>query len=236
MRLWTWQSKRVESIQHSSFLRELKKLDPQEAGRHEEAYRKIFQLVDTNQLIWCYKDYSEAVYGSIEGWEKQDCILWELDVPEEEIRWYCPVAWERLRTGTLKMCGCIWDIHQSLTLTIRHQKRADTFLSHFNSYWNGKTENELLDSMFLQRPLLHSSSSCSTIFKCPEAIVIHPVCSYGGRIIRNPLDPETGKWYSPNGNARWISVLNIDEVPCPSCQSHNHVSNCGATLPISSRN
>ncbi len=228
MHLWTWQSrdfslansdKKVDSIQYSHFLHEEKKIDPREANQHEKAYQQVFSLVDSNQLIWCYKDYEEATSAPNE-WEKYNRVLWELDVPEEKIHWYCPVAWEKLRSGKVEKCGCVWGIHYFLRTC--DEGEAKMFEIQFNSYWEAKTNGELLNSIILRRSSLNLKARLGdpVISECPEPIVIHPICGGGGKILKNPLDPAIGKWWKSKTRRPPKGAHSV--MPCQSCQAMNH--------------
>jgi hypothetical protein len=204
MQLWTWQSKdfsladesqKVESIKHSCYL--TKNPDPNSKEKHQEAYNKIFQILGTDQLIWCFPINRDAVdYRSIEEFVKnQHCLLWELDIPENEIKWYCESAWHSLRTGKPVMPE-----------------------DDFNSFWSCKTEDELLDLMFLKKPVLDLGLPNAHTPGCSGAIVIHPVGK--DKIKKNPL--EIGKWWESSNKRVFCSSFNKDKnllkkIPCHHC-------------------
>ncbi len=71
MQLWTWQNQafdladrkhRVESLAHSVYITD-SRLDNHgyDRRRHQRAYEKIFERLGTDQLVWCFHRYEDAV-------------------------------------------------------------------------------------------------------------------------------------------------------------------------------
>jgi len=230
MRLWTWQSKgfslanksrRVEPLKYSWYANE--NVTAEEAQRHEEAYLKVFGEFGTDKLLWCFTHRGEATCeGSrIEFEQIQGRLLWELDVPEDKIRWYCPVAWEKLRSGKQEMKGAIGGVCQALER--RNSKRSAQFKGDFDSYWADKSEDELVKLMRLKRQV----SLDFTVPKpavCSGAIVQHPVSDHGGTIVKDPSDPEMERWWEDSdrsGGGQDVHILEecmeATPMPCRDC-------------------
>lgn len=210
MRLWTWQNKafnladrgeRVRPLEFSVYTTHPQR-DTGAKNRHREAYEKLFERLGTDQLIWCFHQYEDAVSSaSIAEFETLGHVLWEIDVPCEKIQWYCDAAWTCLLTGEPGLPVWMNQIHEELKyLRPEYAKRLE---DDFMACWRGKNDDELLDLLFLNR---FGNG-------CPEAIVFHPVDT----IVKNPL--LLGKWWSeqpsppPNMSRRNDPV----PLPCPDC-------------------
>jgi len=223
MRLWTWQSKdfslfeksqKVESIKHSFYVNKYPNLNIRE--KHREAYEKMFQKLDTNQLIWCFTNYIESIEkASIEEFEKiRHCLLWEIDIPDNEIIWYCNAAWNTLRTGKPAMPEGIWEIfHSSEYLFPEEAKRYE---NEFNIFWSGNAIEDLLNLVFLKKPVFDLGLPNARSTGCSGALVIHPVDIQ--KIIKNPF--EIGRWWNGPTQKNWpinndANILKI--IPCLNC-------------------
>jgi len=225
MLLWTWQSqdfsladkeRKVKIFEHSFYFRESINSDRRE--KHKEAYKQVFQKLDTNQLMWCFTDYIEAVEKvSIEEFEKiGHCFLWEIDIPDNEIIWYCNAAWNTLRTGKPAMPEGIWEIFHSSEPLL--PEVAKNYENEFNIFWSGKTTEDLLNLMFLKNPVFDLGLPNARTPGCSGALVIHPVDRQ--KIIKNPL--EIGIWWKIQNSKVSRSSLNNDEnllkmIPCRDC-------------------
>jgi len=224
MKLWTWQSEgfslakdeKVKSLEKSPYCNEN---SPYAKNRnHRESYIKVFRRLRTCQVIWCFTNYKEAIScAQIESFENtRHCLLWELDIPENEIRWYCQVAWDALINGKARMLSEVFDIFNASEPNF--QGLAKKYKIDFNSYWAGKGANHYLDLMFLKKPVLDLGLSNSPSQGCSGAIVIHPVGKE--RITKNPL--EIGKWWNSSDSKLNLAPLNKDEklvkmIPCRNC-------------------
>ena len=179
----------------------------------------------TDQLIWCFTDYDEATNeASIKEFEeKQDRILWEIDVHEKDIKWYCPIVWDKLRTGQLNMVGFVWTIYNSPHPDC--EELDENFRDEFFSYWDeNKTEDELLDLMLLEKIPIFDFGSPNSRSGCSEAIIIHPKES----IKKNPLVEDINWWrtlntYNEYSKEPLPSVIEelIKKIPCPNCPGGN---------------
>ena len=204
MLLWTWQSKKVslakdkklENIKYSSYCNEESDC-PKE--KHREVYEKVYQKLDSTQGVWCFTNFDEAVgIASIREFEeRQDRILWKIDVPEKDIKWYCPVVWNKLRTGKLKMTGFMHRIYYNEP-HLFDNKYIVNFKKDFDEYWSKKTEDELLGLMFLEKEPIFDVCSQNAYTCSIAAIVIHPVGKEN--IEKNPL--ETRKWWETSNEYR----------------------------------
>ena len=208
MRLWTWQHKtfnladRTQKVRSQQF--SVYTTHPQRNSdmkeKHKNAYKKVFERLGTDQLIWCFHEYEEAASRiSIEEFEKQDRVLWEIDVPCEKIKWYCDAAWTCLREGKPSLSGQMYQIYLK-------PDYAKKFEDAFTAYWGAKNDEELLNLMFLN----YQENGCS------EAMVFHPVDT----VTKNPL--LLGKWWSeqhPQSTGR--VQCDLVPLPCPNCQGRN---------------
>jgi hypothetical protein len=202
--------------------------------KHREAYEKVYQKLKSTQLVWCFTNCNEAVcYASIEEFEKtQDRILWEIDVPDKEIKCYCPVAWKKLRTGKLKMYGFVSKIYEE-PLLVGEILAKSKFKEDFNKYWSKKTKDELLDLMFLEKkPVFDFSSSNSFTWVCSESvIVIHPVGKEN--IKKNPLLDDDKDWWrtlntynkTPQPPSLYINKKYLQKIPCENCPGRRSSQN-----------
>lgn len=225
MRLWTWQNKnfsladekqKVKIFEYSFYLNESRNCDV--GKKHRDAYNEVIQILGTDQLIWFFTDYKDAIshFSEEEFVKLQNCLLWELHIPETKIHWYCEAAWQTLRTGKSCMPTALWEIaHLSEPL---FPKIVKNYQDDFNSYWSGKSEDELLSLMFLKKPVLNLGLSNAREPRCSGAIVIHPVGKE--KIIKNPLD--IGNWWKFPDTQACHSPLNrvqclVDKIPCSNC-------------------
>jgi hypothetical protein len=214
MLLWTWQNTafnladrtlRVDSLKNSVYTTH-RSLDTERKGRHERAYKMVFERLGTDQLIWCFHRYEDAVdSASISEFETLGCVLWEVDVPPERIKWHCHGAWTCLRAGKPDLPERMHRIYRELSLL--EPDYARNFEDNFITYWEEKTDAELLDLVFLRHP----EDGCS------GPIVFHPIDT----IVKNPL--LLGKWW---GQRRWgdTGLRRRDdpvELPCRNCPARN---------------
>jgi hypothetical protein len=210
MRLWTWQNRafdladskqRVCSLEFSVYTTHAQ-LTLAMKDKHKEAYEKIFSRLGTDQLIWCSHQYEDAVSSaSIAEFETLGRVLWEVDVRCEDIKWHCHAAWTCLRTGRPDLPDRMGQVYRELSFS--EAGYAKKFQDDFMTYWGQKTDEELLDLMFLNRP----ENDCS------GAIAFHPIST----IVRNPL--VLGKWWEEHPS-RPTGLRQRDgpvELPCPDC-------------------
>ncbi len=216
MLLWTWQNKDIsladenltlDNLKHSFYVN--KHPNPKNREKHRIAYEIIFKILGTDQLVWCFTDYADAVSNfSIQEFEKYyQCVLWELDIPEKKIIWYCQVAWNALRSGEIKMYGEVWDIFDSSRPIF--PKLTKKYDDDFHFYWSGKNASELSSLMFLKKPVLDLGFPNSVSSGCSGAIVIHPVEK--NHIKRNPLKKGIGKWWTNSNSDFRRPPLNYDK-------------------------
>jgi hypothetical protein len=208
MRLWTWQNsdfslankqQKVKSIEFSSFLN-----DPTNSKEtkeyHKAAYQKVWERLKTDQILWYFTQYEDAVSGAcIERFEKRGCLLWEIDAPEDKIIKYCIAAWEYLRTG--EPYNLLFDRPWTDLKALEPNKR-NKLQKDFEEHWKDKNDQQLLDAMFLEK----FANGCSA------AIVFHPVEQYSVKIEKNPkID---GKWWEPpKEESKWKTKT----MPCAQC-------------------
>jgi hypothetical protein len=209
MRLWTWQDRRlnladrgrISNLQYSRYTTNcLSSLGG--AQRHRKAYEKLFSRLNNDQLIWCFQEYADAVSDTaILEFQNVGCLLWEIDVPDERIQWYCHAAWTCLRGQSLFLPDGLSQTHEQLARGGSHN--AQMFKHDFTTYWSEKDENGLFDFLFLG----NSVSGCS------GAIVFHPV----GTILRDPL--QRGEWWSkcPGRNLARSPLYYAVPLPCREC-------------------
>jgi len=214
MKLWTWQHREVNLADASQTLKNLDNSSyvatngqPHEAGmKHKRAYELVFERLGTDQFIWCYDDYGEATSTlSTKEYEPRECCLWELDVPQGQIQWYCMAAWTALREGMPKLPKGLWDIYASLKY-LRPQA-AERFKEEFEDFWRVKETGGLLDYMFLDR----------RVDTCSGPLVFHPV---DARFITK--DPrQIGTWWDcqqpKSGHGVCGGGEEAPQVPCGSC-------------------
>lgn len=206
MQLWTWQNKafnlsdptqRVRPLDCSVYITH-PDLDSDGKDKHKKASEKVFARVGTDQLIWCFHRYEDAVSNaSIVEFETLGRVLWEIDVPCEKIRWHCHAAWTCLRTGKPDLPDRIRQIYKELKYF-----RADCakrFEDDFTAHWRDKNDDELLDLLFLNR----------LVTGCSGAIVFHPVDT----IVKNPL--MLGKWWSEQRPQPTGALIRHNDVPLP---------------------
>ena len=168
MLLWTWQSKEVslakdeklENIKNSYYCNDESDCSIE---KHRNAYKIVFDKLHTDQIFWCFSNCKEAVdKGSIKEFEeKQDRILWEIDVPEKKIKWFCPVVWTKLRTGELMMHGFVSKIYEE-PLLVGKKLAKSKFKEDFNKYWSNKNDEQLLDLMFLKNRAIFDVDSINS--------------------------------------------------------------------------
>ncbi len=173
MQLWTWQNPELliydevtkyDSLKYSSYLND-KYIAASERHRFLEVYKKLWSILEGDQLLWCYTEENEAVSGSAS--KNRDKKLWELDVPEEQIHMICPIAWNWLLYDlpcTMMQFDSLW---YALRKMVKHISR-DEFTQRFQSFWSSKEAGQLWDVLFLA-----DSTACMT--GCPMAIVMFPV-------------------------------------------------------------
>lgn len=173
MKLWTWQNPdlliydegtKYDSLKCSTYLND-KYIAASERRRFLEVYKKLWSILEGDQLLWCYTEESEAVSGEALGY--RDKKLWELDVPEEQIHMICPIAWNWLVSSqpcTVLQFDSLW---YTLIKMVKHISR-DEFTNMFQSFWSSKEAGQLWDVLFL-------ADSTACLKGCPTAIVMFPV-------------------------------------------------------------
>ena len=216
--LWTWQNENlnladtkqmINSHEHSPY-------------NHRKAYEKVHQNY-SDQIIWCWNDFEASIcYSSILEFKGQNRLLWELAIPEDRVFWYCPVAWEKIRTGELKKVGAMGEVIKSQLSPDFSQK----LFKDFESFWSDKNGEELLNLMYLKRHVSLILSN-SRILSCSGSIVKHPITINGGRITKNPLEtkdwwPKREKIYQPVKNILPNDIERLIEMkPCLNCSGRS---------------
>jgi hypothetical protein len=215
MRLWTWQNpcfslankqQEVKSIEYSIYLNH-DCIPEKEKNRHKASYQKVWERLGTNQILWCFTQYEDAVdNASVEEFEKIGCLLWELDAPGDKIIKYCNTAWECLRFGKPRLP---FDVKEFAP------DKWDKIVKDFDEYWKGKSDQQLLETMFLKK----------LVNGCSDAIVFHPVEQYSIRVEKNPK--KENKWWCNNVQKRLPYKSRSSEVkeimPCAQCPGAIHL-------------
>lgn len=183
MRLWTWQNPKlslfdpnvkVNSLKYSSYLND-PCITESERQRFKEVYRKVWKLLGTDQILWCFTTEEDAKgQASILAFQKRGKVLWELDVPKDLIKaHYCSVAWHWILYGT------------PCTLPEKFRRlpypEKKQFNQSFNDYWKGKTEEQVWDVLFLDR----------VTEGCSDVLIRHPIEE--SWVIKDPN--KIGKWW-----------------------------------------
>jgi hypothetical protein len=212
MRLWTWQNpdfslankqQKVESIKYSIYLNH-DYIAEEQRNRHKTAYQKVWERLGSDQILWCFTRYEEAIdEASIEEFGNRGYLLWEIDTPEDKIIKYCVVAWNYLRTGKPKIPNGFYNSWKNLEIS--ELNKRNKLVKNFEEYWKDKKEQQLLGAMFLEK----------FVNGCSEAIVFHPV----ERIERNPKTE--GKWWLGTRQEETSYELSSSEgeqiMPCAQC-------------------
>ncbi|MBN2272064.1 MAG: hypothetical protein JXN61_15730 [Sedimentisphaerales bacterium] len=191
MRLWTWQKKgfllhsgRVESLMNSAYLNDFSRAFSSRLLM-VKAYVKVWELFDTDQILWCFTDKKEAVGAKNNPW-CHGCHLWEIDVPVEKVKLVCCVAWhwvlQRGECGAPSRFENLFDRLWRLHLSGNVAYTRNDFYSDFNSYWAGKSKEGLLASLLIS----------ATCYGCAEAIVFHPIDE--NWIVKDPT--KVGEWWA----------------------------------------
>jgi len=171
MRLWTWQKKgflldsdRVESLRNSAYLNDFSRAFADRLMMLK-AYVKFWELLDTDQILWCFTDKKEAVNANGDSWcaESQ---LWEIEVPDDKVKLICGVGWHWMLAK--RECAApsrFEDLFVQMMSLLLTRYNRDVFFSDFNAYWANKTDDELARDLLVQ----------STCYGCAQAVVFHPI-------------------------------------------------------------
>jgi hypothetical protein len=91
MRLWTWQGKdilltegRLDYKQSEWYQNDV------DFPNIKSAYKRLFKILDTDQIHWCYADAEEAGEAA-KLWKNRK--KWEIEVPESDVRVVCASVW-----------------------------------------------------------------------------------------------------------------------------------------------
>ena len=98
MLLWTWQKKgfllhsgQVETLRNSAYLNDFSRAFPDRLLMMK-AYVKFWELLDTDQILWCFTDKKDAVGAKNNSW-CHNCHLWEIEVPDDRAKLICSMGW-----------------------------------------------------------------------------------------------------------------------------------------------
>ena len=171
MLLWTWQNPNAsptkgeyDSLKYSDYVKN-SCIAKSERERFADAYREIWRRLGKEEtekikILWCYTDEGEAKKARASN---QNKVLWKIDVPEENIRYICSVAWHWILYGN----GCVpptkfEHFYRVLTNGPFHRNQ---FNKDFNAEWRMMPEDALWDILFLD----------NLVEACSDAIVEHPI-------------------------------------------------------------
>ena len=173
MNLWTWQRKGlriddpkviINSRKYSYYLND-RHCDSSELNRRKKAYQYLWEILETDQILWCFTEETEALNASKNPWCK-DCDLWKLDVPEKNMKFFCEIAWHWILSG--RECAppekfrLNW---KRLETKHRKDKTREFSQEKFDNYWRSKSEEELWSKLFLPH----------FIEECAGAIIFPPL-------------------------------------------------------------
>ncbi len=172
MLLWTWQNPKVspiegeyDSLKYSYYVND-PNIHFSEKQRFINAYKRIWERLghDKNsaiKILWCYTNEQEAKKSRGINENK---VLWKIDVPTENIRYICDIAWHWILRGRNGLACTpperLFKLYHTLTKGFR-----DQFDKDFTAGWRTTPENVLWDILFLN----------DLVEDCTTAIVIHPV-------------------------------------------------------------
>jgi hypothetical protein len=174
MRLWTWQRtgvfpygrEKLDSLKYSYYLND-SDVDASVRLRRATAYKKLWGLLSTDQVMWCFTNEKEAVEAAGREWCK-DCVLWEFDVPLEEVKLVCTVGWDLLVQGGCSTPSELVECFRQLQGFYQKNGKPyfrDLFDKDFCAYWRGRSESELWEALFVSR-------DCGG---CAQPLAFHPV-------------------------------------------------------------
>jgi len=171
MLLWTWQNPKIspikgeyDSLKYSDYIKDSTNIS--EEQRFINAYKKIWEYLSHSKnskikILWCYTVENEAKEVKSSN---QNKILWNIDVPEDHIRFICDIAWHWILYGkdgnSCTPPERLFQLYHALT-----KNHRDQFYKDFNTKWRTTPENVLWDILFLD----------DLIEDCTTAIVIHPI-------------------------------------------------------------
>ncbi len=178
MRLWTWQKKgfsltrgKVEGLKHSDYLNG-PCMPECEKARFREAYKKLRERLGTDQFLWFFTNEEEAKNNPSKlGYEGK--VLWEIDVPENEVSklvWICPKAWRwiiyREDGWPSKKFDHLYAVLNDFYLSRMEKSYSrDQFCKEYSNYWQELSDDKLWEAVFY---------NCG-IRECQNTLVYHPV-------------------------------------------------------------
>ena len=180
MRLWTWQNPKlditdpimyVESRKYSDHLKSSRNIY---AIKHLEKYKKLWSILRTDQFHWYCTNFEEATKkSSLKKYKSK--ILWELDVPEDEIfKKICSMAWHWLLKQIDAVPPKLFEYLLDDIFWLPTIYDYTTFSNDFNRYWRDISEKQLWDILFYE---------CEAK-GCYDVLVCHPVDE--SWVIKNP--------------------------------------------------
>ncbi|MDD5457952.1 MAG: hypothetical protein PHF37_00950 [Phycisphaerae bacterium] len=215
MKLWTWQnkhlklddSKRMIDNRTHSFYLNADELDFEKVKRERltEAYKRVWKILGTNQILWCFTDKEVAKEANGRDWT-ENCDLLEIDIPEENVKLHCAMAW----CWILDRCGT--DMPEKFHAHWRRLesdgcKKAKSYEEEFKNYWRDKAKEELW-SLFLLPDF-----EPNLVKVCVLAIIVLPL----------PVNCNVKKLTQDEINFRRSN--NLCKIPCLSVKS-SHCSEC----------
>jgi len=159
MQLWTWQKKgfslsdpkgQVESPTHSDYYEE-----------HKEIFERLWEILGTSQLLWCFVEKEEAMSKASEL-EYKGKVLWELDVPAKHIcHNVCSIAWHWILHG----CRCHLPVKLRRCWKEKFPNRFRELENKFHHFFGRKTREELWEALVLD----------GIVTDCTTPLICYPV-------------------------------------------------------------
>ena len=163
MRLWTWQTKDIRLTEGKLDYR-LSPFYLDKAGPDiQNAYKRLFETLGTDQIHWCYTDAEEAA----KPWKNR--VIWEIEVRESDVRIVCSSVWCKIigdkTFGPSSKLRCEWRRQANDQAPTSIESRA-IFDRMLDAYRAPEPLDELWEKLF--QPF-------NQIPNDADAIVKHPV-------------------------------------------------------------
>lgn len=209
MKLWTWQKQGFDISDRNTEVKSLENsFYPTNIANPEhfkQIYTKLYEKLGTSQFHWYFTEENEAKNeASHLEWHNQGCELWEVDVPIKDVpikrvfKIVCSSAWKYLLKETFAPKWLQYDWH---CMVNSDKDRIEKWKQCFICSWNGKSEEELWDALFLEK----------YVDGCTSILLRHPLND--SCIVRNPI--KEGIWWEKcryNSNPPYDCAL-----PCNGC-------------------
>jgi hypothetical protein len=170
MQLWTWQKPEFDITDPNTPV-ESKKYSEYLNCDSRKKYEKLWSILGTDQFHWYYADKKEAT-DSCSLLEYKGKVLWELDVPEDQIfKRMCCMTWHWILNNSNASPPKIFEHF----LNMYWWPNRTTFEKDCNKHWRDMSSKQLWDCLFYD---------CGDK-QCYQVLVRHPVdVSW---VIKNPL-------------------------------------------------